>query len=438
MRVRHNILYNTLMLIGLVLGLPLIVPIVLTTDKRRKTLLQRLGLAGLPERIGQRRLHGARDRPIWVHALSVGEVISAVPLIKGLAGCLGNKSIVFSSATKTGFEIANELLKNRVDAIFFYPYDLLFSVKRITAKVDPAAVILVETDIWPNFLFELKKRKVPVALVNARLSKKSFDAYHRMSFFMKPVLLIFSKICAQSAENAHRFENLGIPANRIIQTGNLKFDQEYDPALKAEMQKLRQSMHIKPRQNILLAGSTHKGEEEILLEAFSRLQREFSNLLLIIAPRDPDRAESVCGIFRSAGFSAHPLKDLGRVAPVTRSDVVVVDTIGILRRLYALADIAFVGGSLVRLGGQNPLEPAAYSKPILFGPDMSNFEEVSQLLLKSGGAVRVHDAESLYSNVEMLLSNRNRSQTMGKSASEVFYANKGATEKTIREIRSMF
>jgi 3-deoxy-D-manno-octulosonic-acid transferase len=437
MRVRHNILYNFLMLMGLTLGLPLIIPTVLTTEKRRKTFLQRLGLAGLPESIKKRNSYSSSSKPIWVHALSVGEVLSAVPLVKGLTGYLGKHSIVFSAATKTGFEVASKLLKDRVDAIFFYPYDLLFSVKYVTGKVNPAAVILVETDIWPNFLFELKKRKVPVALVNARLSKKAFAAYTRISFFMKPVLSTFSKICAQSAENAHRFQHLGIPSHRITRTGNIKFDQEFDTSPKADLEELRQSMRIRPRQNILLAGSTHKGEEEILLDAFSRLQREFSDLLLIVAPRDPDRAESVCGIFRSAGLSAHSLKNLDTLESVTKFDVIIIDTIGILRRLYALADIAFVGGSLVSLGGQNPLEPAAYSKPILFGPDMSDFREVSHLLLRAGGAVRVHDADSLYQNVAMLLGDRKRSQTIGKKAFEVFCANKGAVEKTLKEIRSI-
>ncbi len=438
MRIRHNILYNILMLMGLTLGLPLIVPVVLTTEKRRKTFLQRLGLAGLPDSILQRKLHSSNNGPVWVHAVSVGEVISAVPLVKELTTCLANRSLVFSAATKTGYEVANNLLRNSVDAIFFYPYDLIFSVKHITAKVDPAAVILVETDIWPNFLYELKRRKVPVALVNARLSRRSFDAYNRISFFMKPVLLTFSKICAQSTENALRFENLGIPSNRITQTGNLKFDQEYEHSPKRDLEELRQVMHIKPRQTVLLAGSTHRGEEEIILDAFSALQRDFSELLLIVAPRYPDRAESICGIFRSAGFSVYRMKDLGGAKPVTGIDVIVIDTIGILRRLYALADIAFVGGSLVGLGGQNPLEPAAYSKPILFGPDMSDFEEVSRLLLKSGGAARVTDAQSLHSKVAKILGDRIKSEAMGKNAFEVFCANKGAVEKTIREIESIF
>lgn len=431
------LLYNILMFTGIALGFPLIVPMVLASDKRRKTLLPRLGLAALPKGISEHRSHKPDSKPIWVHALSVGEVISAVPLVKGLSGCFRDRNIVFSVSTKTGIEIADKLLKDYVDAIFFFPYDLAFSVKHISAKVDPAIVVIVESDIWPNFLFEMKRRKVPVALVNARLSNRSFSGYRRLSFFMEPLFLIFSRICTQTVEDARRFEHLGVPSNRITKTGNLKFDQKYDPISKVELQRLRRSLHIRPGQNVLVAGSTHKGEETILVDAFSRMKEEFSDLLFIVAPRDPNRAESVCQIFRSAGFSAYVLKDLDRLAPDTRVDVIVVDTIGILRRLYALADIAFVGGSLVHSGGQNPLEPALSSKPVLFGPDMSDFQQISHMLLESGGAARVHDAESLYETAAMLLCDHDRSKSMGKSAFGVYYANKGAVEKTVDVIKSI-
>jgi 3-deoxy-D-manno-octulosonic-acid transferase len=254
---------------------------------------------------------------------------------------------------------------------------------------------------------------------------------------VEPLFLTFSKICTQTVEDARRFEHLGVPSNTITKTGNLKFDQKYDPIPKVELQKLRRSMHIQPGQNVLVAGSTHKGEEAILVDAFSRMKEEFSDLLFIVAPRDPNRAGSVCQIFRSAGFSTYVLKDLDRLAPDTRVDVIVVDTIGILRRLYALADIAFVGGSLVHSGGQNPLEPALFSKPVLFGPDMSDFKQISHMLLESGGAARVHDAESLYDTAAMLLWDHDRSKNMGKSAFDVFYANKGAVEKTVDVIKSI-
>lgn len=428
------IVYNILMIMGIALGFPLLALMILASDKRRKTAFQRLGLVALPQGVRKNRFHKPHDKPIWVHALSVGEVISAVSLVKELSAHFKDKNIVFSVSTKTGFEIANKPLKSDTHAIFFFPYDFIFSVKRIVSKIDPAMVVLVESDIWPNFLTQMKKRGVPIVLVNARLSKRSFEGYRRLSFFMMPLLSTFSKICTQTMDDAQRFEELGVPPMRITKTGNLKFDQKYDPIPTAELERLRRSIHIKPRQKILLAGSTHKGEEVILVDTFSKIKRDFSDISLIIAPRDPRRAGSVCRICRAAGLSAYSLKDL---TARSRPDIVVVDTIGVLRKFYALADIAFVGGSLVRSGGQNPLEPAAFSKPILFGPDMSDFEQISHMLLRSGGALRVHDAESLYRAAIILLEDSNRSKNMGENAFRVFLANKGAVEKTVEAIRSI-
>ena len=417
------------------MGLPLIIPLVLATDKRRKTVLHRLGLMPLPKAISQNRSQKRDNRPIWIHALSVGEVLSAVPLIKELKTCFRHQDIVFSASTKTGFEIANKLFKKDVDSIFFFPYDLLISVRHIAAKVEPAIVIIVESDIWPNFLFEMKRRNVPVVLVNARLSRKSYFGYRRFLFFSKRLFLSFSKICVQSSEDAHRFSLLGIPLDRITITGNIKFDQQYDFAGREEINKLRQSLLVKPSQKILLAGSTHYGEEAILLDAFSRLKKKYLDLILIFVPRNPDRAGSVCRICKSAGLFAVTMSDLEEKKP--EQDVIVVDRIGILKMFYALTDIAFVGGSLVRSGGHNPLEPAAFSRPIIFGPDMSDFADISNMLISSGGAVSVHDAESIYNIVSDLLTDNQKAGEMGSMALKVFNANKGAVEKTLNVIEDI-
>ena len=417
------------------MGFPLIVPLVLATDKRRKTVLHRLGLSPLPKAISQNRSQKRDNRPIWIHALSVGEVLSAVPLVKELKSCFKHQDIVFSASTKTGFEIANNLLKESVNSIFFFPYDLLISVKHIAAKVEPAIVIIVESDIWPNFLFEMKRRNVPVILVNARLSKKSYFGYKRFLFFSKRLFLSFSKICVQSSEDAHRFRLLGIPPGRITITGNIKFDQQYDFAGREEIEKLRQSLLIKPSQKILLAGSTHYGEEAILLDAFSRLKKKYPDLILIIVPRNPDRAKSVCRICKSAGLFAVTMSELEEKKP--GPDVIVVDRIGILKMLYATADIAFVGGSLVRSGGHNPLEPAAFSRPIIFGPDMSDFADISNMLIRSGGAISVQDAEGIYNIVSELLTDNQKAGEMGSMAFKVFNANKGAVKKTLNIIEDI-
>ena len=416
------------------MGLPLIIPLVLATDKRRKTVLHRLGLMPLPKAISQNRSQKRGNRPIWIHALSVGEVLSAVPLIKELKTCFKHQDIVFSASTKTGFEIANKLFKKDVDSIFFFPFDLLFSVKYITGKIDPAIVIIVESDIWPNFLFEMKRRNVPVVLINARLSKRSFKRYKRFSIISKKLFLSFAKICAQSIEDAKRFMLLGIPSNMISTTGNIKFDQPYDPVSEKEIEILKQSMNIQQVKKILMAGSTHEGEESILIDAFSRIRKDFADTVLILVPRNPERARSILKLCKSSGFSSMLMKDFENIDKDEKFDVILVDVIGILKKLYAVADVAFVGGSLVDLGGHNPLEPAAFSKPIIFGQNMSNFAHISQMLISSGGAVFVHDAESIYNIVSDLLTDNQKAGEMGDMAFKVFNSNKGAVEKTLKVI----
>ena len=320
-------------------------------------------------------------------------------------------------------------------SIFYFPYDLTFSVKHIVQRIDPAAVVIVETDIWPNFLFEMKKRQVPVILVNARLSKKSFFGYKRLGLFAKQVFLNFFHICTQSSEDAGHFQELGVPFDRITITGNVKFDVTFQIQGSQETDSLRQSMHIQNARKVFLAGSTHPGEESMLLDAFSRIKNQVGDLLLIVAPRNPERAGSVSRMFNSAGYSVGLMKELKKISSGKRLDVIIIDTIGLLKKLYAIADIAFIGGSLVNCGGHNPLEPAAFSKPIIFGHDMSDFADISRMLLDAGGAVRVKDAKDLYKALVSLMENDKRALEMGKNALGVLTANKGAVEKTIKVIK---
>ncbi len=428
-------LYNILFFIVMILGFPLIIPMVLISDKRRRTVLQRLGIARLPRELTRKRPDPFEKKRVWIHALSVGEVLSSVPLVKGLKECFNAGDIVFSASTKTGFDIAKQNLTDTVHSIFYFPYDLTFSVKRIVRKIDPAVVVIVETDIWPNFLFEMKKRQVPVILVNARLSKKSYFGYKRLGLFARQVFLKFFHICTQSSEDAERFQELGVPFDRITITGNVKFDVTHQIQCSQETDSLRQSMHIQNTRKVFLAGSTHPGEESMLLDAFSRIKHHEIDLLLIVAPRNPKRAGSVFRIFNSAGYSVGLMKELKKISSGKRFDVIIIDTIGFLKKLYAIADIAFIGGSLVNCGGHNPLEPAAFSKPIIFGHDMSDFADISRMLLDAGGAVCVEDAKNLYNALVSLMENDKRALEMGKNALGVLTANKGAVEKTIKVIK---
>jgi 3-deoxy-D-manno-octulosonic-acid transferase len=429
------ILYNILFFIVIALGFPLIIPMVLISDKRRRTVPQRLGIARLPRELTRKRPDTPEKKRVWIHALSVGEVISAIPLVKGLKMFSNTREIVFSASTKTGFDIANQYLTDTVHSIFYFPYDLIFSVKHIVQRIDPAVVVIVETDIWPNFLFEMKKRQVPVILVNAKLSKKSFSGYKRFGLFAKQVFLNFFHICAQSVEDAGCFQELGVPFDRITITGNVKFDVTHQIQGSQETDSLRQSMHIQNARKVFLAGSTHPGEESMLLDAFSKIKHHEDDLLLIVAPRNPERAASVFRIFYSAGYSVGLMKGLKKISSGKILDVIIIDTIGLLKKLYAIADIAFIGGSLVNCGGHNPLEPAAFSKPIIFGHDMSDFADISKMLLDAGGAVRVKDAKALYNALVLLIENDKRALEMGKNALGVLTANKGAVEKTIKVIK---
>jgi 3-deoxy-D-manno-octulosonic-acid transferase len=428
-------LYNTLFFVVMTLGFPLIIPMILISEKRRKTVLQRLGITRLPRELTRKRPDRFKKKRVWIHALSVGEVISAIPFVKGVTEYSNAKNVVFSASTKTGFDIAKQYLSDAVHSIFYFPYDLTFSVKHIVGRIDPKVVVIVETDIWPNFLFEMKKRQVPVILVNARLSEKSFIGYKRLGFFTKKVFLKFFHICTQSLEDARRFQELGVSFDRITITGNVKFDDTHQIQGFQETDRLRQSMHIPNARKVFLAGSTHPGEESMLLDVFSKIKHREGDLLLIVAPRDPERAGSIFRMFDSAGFSVGLMKELNKISSGIRLDVIIIDTIGLLKKLYAIADIAFIGGSLVNCGGHNPLEPAAFSKPIIFGNDMSDFAEISRMLLDAGGAVRVKDAKDLYNALVSLMENDKRAMEMGKNAFGVLTANKGAVEKTLKVIR---
>jgi 3-deoxy-D-manno-octulosonic-acid transferase len=420
------ILYNAVLTLAALLALPLALPLVLRSEKRRTTLLERLGLRGLPPRPGS---DGRRRKRIWVHALSVGEVASAAPLVGRLRERFPGRDIFFSASTRTGFQTARRLLAAKVDALFFFPYDLWFSVARVVGRVSPEVMVIVETDLWPNFLTAMAQRDVPVFLVNARLSRRSYEGYRRLSFLTRPVLRKLSRIGAPSAEDACRWAGLGVPPGRIRRTGSIKFDQPVPDIPESERRRLAEALKIAPGSTVLVAGSTHKGEEAMLTPVYLRLKEVSPGLRLISAPRDPGRAGEVRRIFTSAGITATTLGALERGgAP---AEVLVIDRIGLLRTLYALGDLAFVGGSLVARGGHNPLEPAAAGLPVLFGPHMSDFREIADLLVGSGAALAVADESGLAEAARALMADGDRRAAMGRAARRAVISHRGAVDRTV-------
>ncbi|MDA8137049.1 MAG: 3-deoxy-D-manno-octulosonic acid transferase [Desulfobacteraceae bacterium] len=401
----------------------------LLRPKRRETFLHRLGWT-ITKQVPPTSSIGSQ-RPVWIHALSVGEILSAEPLVNALSKALPGLPLVVSASTLTGMQTAQRLFAGKVQSLFYFPYDLIFSVRHIAKEVNPRLVVIVETDIWPNFLRHFRHKRVPVMWVNARLSISTVRGYRLLGGFSKKVLNYFTAVGAQSQLDADRLFSLGLHAEKIHLTGNVKFDQPGTDAPVQEGNELRRLMGIDARRRIIILGSTHAGEEEIGLAVYADLKKKFSDLLLIVAPRDPGRADAVIALARAMGLKPSALSALSYDEKNGLIDILVVNTIGLLRRLYSIADIAIVGGSLVKEGGHNPLEPAAYAKPILFGSDMSDFAAVAELLEQGGGAKRVDGKLQLYQETETLLVDSAGRSLMGGCALKVFQSNKGAVEKTV-------
>lgn len=421
------ILYNLALAIAALLGLPFILPLVLGSEKRRRTVLERLGLRSLPPGRGK---DGRDPKRIWVHALSVGEVTSAVPLVQRLRERFPGHDIFFSASTRTGFLTARRLLEDTARALFFFPYDLPFSVGRVVRRVSPDILVIVETDLWPNLLAAMNRRAVPVFLVNARLSRRSYEGYRRVLFFTRKVFLKLTRIGVPSLEDGRRWAGLGVPADRILRTGNIKFDQPLPDIPDAVRGRMRRSFSIGPDRRIIVAGSTHDGEESLIADALLHLREACPGLCLIAVPRDPGRAAEVRRIFLSAGIAAQTLTAVENGAD-DPFDVLVIDRIGLLSTLYPLGEAAFVGGSLVDRGGHNPLEPAAAAVPVLFGPHMSDFREIASLLVEAGGALEVPDGRRLAETLKALLGDAARKDAMGRAAYDIVVRNRGAVDRTV-------
>ncbi len=421
------LVYNILMISGLILGLPFIIPFLCLSKKRKKNLRYRLGAVpnGFPQKKDNLR--------IWVHALSVGEIISAASFIENLKKEFSGCEIIFSATTLTGFETAVDLFGKHVRSIFFFPYDMIFCVKRIIKKADPDFVIIVETDVWPNFLWETKQRMIPVFLVNARLSERSLKGYKRFKAIMTPLFNIFRKICVQSDIDRKRFLNLGVDLRKICVTGNFKFDQPFNDIDDEKKQRLMEKLKISGKKTIMVCGSTHKGEEKILKQVFADLKKEH-DMLMILAPRDPERWRNIVNLFTHSGIEAAGLEEIEK-GNYLHKEVIVIDRIGLLKALYSISNVSFVGGSLVPCGGHNPLEPASFGKPVIFGPYMTDFVEIGEKLKKNGGAIEVRNSKQLKEAVSVLLSHPDKAKIKGQKNFEVFCANKGAVRRTTGVIK---
>ncbi|MFH2061249.1 MAG: 3-deoxy-D-manno-octulosonic acid transferase [Pseudomonadota bacterium] len=425
------VLYKILTAFVFILVLPILPLLYLFSKKRRASLAPRLGFStGL--------LPGIKTKKrIWIHALSVGEVKSAVPLVKALKETKKNVEIIFTASTQTGFEMATTLFLNEslVDQVAYFPFDLGFSIRRIHQRINADAVVIVETDVWPNFLYEMNKINIPVVLINARLSKRSLNGYLKFKPFVHLFFSFLTRIMAQTALDKERYQKLGIDHKKIVVTGNIKFDQLFEKMDSIAIQKLKQQLGIRKKDEVVLAGSTHEGEEKILLSWFKKVSQRTDTVKLVIAPRNPQRSMMLNKTFLSEKILSALMSEPDLTE--THPKVIFVDKMGELSRLYAICDLAFVGGSLVDEGGHNPLEPAVYAKPVLIGPDMSDFTEISKLLINGGGTIMVDSDKRLEEQLNILLNNRERREQMGAENFKIFSAHSGAVKKIVSHMEQL-
>jgi 3-deoxy-D-manno-octulosonic-acid transferase len=423
--------YNLLQFIILITSLPLLLVVILLRRKYRRRIPQRLGFGLLSLAFHKR--EGGR-KTIWIHGLSVGEVTSALPLVAGIRDRFPEAFLVFSATTDSGAKVAGKLLTGSTDLLVPFPFDILPVVTLFVRLIKPDLFILVETDFWPNILHTLHRKNIPTMVVNGRVSQKSFGSYRSFSFFFKPMFLTFRHLCMQTENDRANMMELGVPQERIHTLGNLKFDT---PLVVNRSSDLSEPPLPLPDNGLLLiAGSTHQGEEEIILSAYVRLLAVFPHLFLLIAPRDINRGKEIQTLAAAKGITS-TCRSQKIQNKENKPRLLVLDTIGELAGCYRFADIALIGGSLIRKGGHNPIEPAIMGAPVLFGPHMEDFAEISQELLTAGGAKRVGGEESLFQTVSDWLANDKSRKDAGLAALRCVEKQQGVVERHLHLIQTL-
>lgn len=391
--------------------------------KTRSGLLQRLGFyppGALPEGGGPR---------IWLHGASAGDLLALSPMIPGLRERFPGCKVIMSTITDTGYLMARERLARQIDAVVYAPYDLWGATRRAMRALRPDLLVLEYTEIWPNLIRAARRAGARVALTNGRFSPARLRGYRALFSLIGNPLRELDLFLMREEDEAERALALGAPAGRVWVTGNTKFDALAQPVPAEEDQALRRGLGLRPGERVLIAGSTHEGEEEKILAVFKRLLPEYPDLRLVIAPRYIDRARRVAALVEQAGLTVGLRSEENRAA----GRVVVLDTIGELARAYRLATLVFVGGSFTARGGQNILEPAAQGRPVLFGPNMENFHDSVQVLVGRGG-IQVNDPDHLHRVVADLLSRPEELASLGDLAQATVRQVAGASRRNVEHM----
>jgi 3-deoxy-D-manno-octulosonic-acid transferase len=373
---------------------------------------------------------------IWIHAVSVGEVNLCTQLIRALEPRVPNAKIVVSTTTTTGMGELRNRLPTHISKIY-YPVDRRKCVSRALAVIHPEAIVLVEAEIWPNFIWRAQKLGVPLFLANARLSDRSYRGYKRFGFLFRPLFASLAGVGAQNEADAARLREVGCRPEAIHVVGNLKFDAvQLDERRALDVPALLQQLGVPPEAPILIGGSTHAGEELLLAEIAQRLRARFPNLFLVLVPRHFERAKEVGRQLQERGVNLAYRSEIYPKTQFRDSEVncLVVNTTGELRFFYPCATVVFVGKSITAMGGQNPIEPGALGKAMVLGPNMQNFADITRSFVAQNGAIQVRDAAGLEQAIGGLLADENRRAELGRNAQRVVRENRGAIERTVAMI----
>jgi len=423
------LLYNIFFTILLIFASPYFLLRALIYRKFREELIQRMGcFPGLPFK-----------RPIWVHAASVGEVFCSIPLLKIIKKEFPQYHIVFTTMTRTGNERAKTIPE--ADLVFFLPIDHPLAIRRTIRKIDPGLLLVAETELWPNLLRSCGTKGIPIVLFNGRISEKSFRRYLFFKVFFKDCLKYISLFLMQTEEDRNRMIEIGASIDKTRVVGNLKFDQPFPSITQEASAEMSKSLHLRGKETLLIAGSTHSGEEEILLSLFKDLREMDPHLILVLAPRHLERLEEIERVLKKESM-AWTRKTLLPMDPDRSTgeqkkfpQVILLDTMGELMNLYSLGTLVFIGGTLVPVGGHNPIEPLFFKKCVLFGPHMFHFLEISRQLAEAGGAIQVEGKEDLSFHLKRLLSDERARKEVGEKGYQFLQKHRGATERMFEEIR---
>ena len=427
------IIFDSIYLTASVLGAPYILFKMLTSERHRSGLYQRFGIVS--ERT-------SKKPGIWIHGASVGEVITAKSIVEKIDREFPEWETFISTTTNTGYSVAKQNFSGK--PIFYFPVDLSWITRKVLRRIRPSCIILIELEIWPNFLVSVYEENIPLIIVNGRISNKSFKAYRIISrisgAFYNSLTNKMNIYCARTELDAQRFRDLGISSEQVFVTGTMKYDNTPTHINENSKNELADLFRIKDNDLILIGGSTHEGEEEILLRIFERLSKTYPNLRLIIAPRHIERTRDVSRLIEKKGFTPvlkTSVDSSNYSWQNSKKEIILIDTVGDLEKIYALSDYVFVGKSLVPSGGQNMMEPAGLGKPVIFGPHVFNFKEEVGMLLRNEAAKMVETEDELCGTIEFFIKNPEAAKEMGLRAQGVVSEKRGATEKNMDIIREI-